>query len=262
MRSCVGMCVALWAFISAVTITASKSSVVNSQPGIRRRDDLYTKFKKTGDQVLRHKFISLCKNIKHKINVSYNCYLEGLLGLNDENSVCDNKKLFFFLKSSKQDQICTPPLQHGSRLVTETSEKAEIHNQQFQSIFTTMEPLSLSRLCTTKLQDMADNGTMRYEAVPVGMLNSIPVMEDNSISVSGILKRLCHLKPNKAVGPDRLKPVLLKELREEIAPIIQIIFERSIRQASSQQTGAEPKLHQSLKRVKSRQLLLTTDQYP
>ena len=34
--------------------------------------------------------------------------------------------------------------------------------------------------------------------------------------------------PGKAAGPDKLKPLLLRELVEEIAPIIQIIFERSL----------------------------------
>ena len=127
-----------------------------------------------------------------------------------------------------------PPLQQGNRFVTETSEKADIHNQQFQSVFTTKEPLSISRLCTMKLQDMADSGTMRHEAVPAGVLNSTPVMEEFGISVNGILKLLQNLNPNKATGPDKLKPVLLMELREEIAPIVQIIFERSI------QTGKLP----------------------
>lgn len=54
-------------------------------------------------------------------------------------------------------------------------------------------------------------------------------MEDFSISVSGILIRLQYLKPGKAAGPDRLKPILLKELGEKIATIIQVIFERSIK---------------------------------
>ena len=38
----------------------------------------------------------------------------------------------------------------------------------------------------------------------------------------------------KAAGPDRLKPLLLRELREEITPITKIIFERSL------QTGKLP----------------------
>ena len=102
-------------------------------------------------------------------------YSSNKLGLNDEISVCDNKKLFLFLKSSKLDQTGTP-LQHGSRLLTETSKKkTDIHNQQFHAVFTTKEPLSLSRLCKAKLQDMTDSGTMRHEA---GVLNSSSVMEE------------------------------------------------------------------------------------
>ena len=112
--------------------------------------------------------------------------------------------------------------------MTDTTEKANIHNQQFQSVFTTKAPLSLSRLCKTQIQDMTDNGIMCHDAVPAGVLSSSPKMEEFSISINGILKLLQNLKPFKVAGPDRLKPLLLKELRDEIAPIIQIIFERSI----------------------------------
>ena len=54
------------------------------------------------------------------------------------------------------------------------------------------------------------------------------VMEDFGISVAGKLKLLRNLKPGKPAGLDKLKPILLKELSEEIAPIIQAIFELSI----------------------------------
>ena len=50
-------------------------------------------------------------------------------------------------------------------------------------------------------------------------------------------KPIKNLKPGKAVRPDRMKPILLRELREEIAPIIKIIFDRSLQTESSQQTG-------------------------
>ena len=90
-------------------------------------------------------------------------------------------------------------------------------------------PLSLSRLCQIQIQDMTDCGKMRHNAVPDRILNTNPKMEEFSISCNGILKLLQNLKPFKAAGPDKLKPLLLKELREEIAPIIQIIFERSLR---------------------------------
>ena len=48
---------------------------------IRCRDDLYRKFKKTGDQTFRDKILALRKNIKQNIKSSYNLYLEGLLSL-------------------------------------------------------------------------------------------------------------------------------------------------------------------------------------
>ena len=53
-------------------------------------------------------------------------------------------------------------------------------------------------------------------------------MPEIDISKNGLLKLLKNLKPGKAAGRDRLKPLLLRELREEIAPIIKIIFDRSL----------------------------------
>ena len=125
-------------------------------------------------------------DVNHNIKASHNSYLEGLLGLTDENSVCNNKTLFSFLKSSKQDQTGSPPFQKGSRLVTDTTEKADIHNQQFQSVFTTKAPKSLSRLCKMKIQDMTASGKMRHDPEPAELLNSNPKMEEFSISCNGI----------------------------------------------------------------------------
>ena len=47
-------------------------------------------------------------------------------------------------------------------------------------------------------------------------------MDEFNISVGGILKLLKKLNSGKAAGPDKLKPLLLRGLAEEIAPIIQI----------------------------------------
>ena len=80
----------------------------------------------------------------------------------------DSKKLFSFLQSSKQDQLGTPALNHGDRLVTETAEKADLHNLQFQSVITTKAPLSLSRLCKMKLQDMTDCDGIPVRHCPEG----------------------------------------------------------------------------------------------
>ena len=102
--------------IPGKTVSGKKSLPWITQ--IRKRNHLYKQFKKTGDQVFRNKFLELRKSVKSKIKLSYATYLEGLLGLNYENSVRDNKRLFSFLKSSKQDQVGTPALKQGNILIT------------------------------------------------------------------------------------------------------------------------------------------------
>ena len=81
---------------------------------------------------------------------------------------------------------------------------------------------------------MTEQGIISPDSVPPGTLRSVPLMEDFRISVEGILKLLKNLTPGKAAGPDKLKLLLLQELRNEIAPLLQIIFERSL------QTGKLP----------------------
>ena len=44
----------------------------------------------------------------------------------------------------------------------------------------------------------------------------------------GISKLLKNLHPDKAAGPDEIRPIILKELHAEIAPILQVIFQASL----------------------------------
>ena len=53
-------------------------------------------------------------------------------------------------------------------------------------------------------------------------------MPEIKIDENGILKLLSYLKIDKAAGPDDIKPIVLKELRKEIAPVIKAIFEKSL----------------------------------
>lgn len=85
-----------------------------------------------------------------------------------------------------------------------------------------------------KLQDLVDEGRVDPCTEPNNISNQATTLTDIEISTNGILKLLFNLKPGKAAGPDRLRPLLLKELREEIAPIVRVIFERSL------QTGKLP----------------------
>ena len=196
---------------------------------IRKRDSLYRKFKRSGDSDIKTKFQTLRRQIKKKIKDSYQAYLENLLGLNDEDSKCDSKKLFSFLKNSCCDQQGTPPLKHDNILYSDTKTKANLFNQQFNSVFTPKEPLSLSRLASMRVQDLKKAGGLPSDTTPDSLQDSATNMPEINISENGLMKLLQNLKPGKAAGPDKLKPLLLRELLEEIAPIIQIIFDRSLK---------------------------------
>ena len=49
-----------------------------------------------------------------------------------------------------------------------------------------------------------------------------------NMNLNGIIKLLPNLRPDKAAGPDVIKAIVLRELRIEIAPVIQLIFEKSL----------------------------------
>ena len=52
-------------------------------------------------------------------------------------------------------------------------------------------------------------------------------MPDIHFDLNGIVKLLLNLKPDKAAGPDQLKPLVLKHLGSIIGPAIQLIFRKS-----------------------------------
>ena len=49
-----------------------------------------------------------------------------------------------------------------------------------------------------------------------------------NISLNGMIKLLQGLKPDKTPGPDHIRPLLLQKLCLEIAPVLQILFTRSL----------------------------------
>ena len=48
------------------------------------------------------------------------------------------------------------------------------------------------------------------------------------MTTRGVCKLLETLNPHKAIGPDGLHPCVLKELAPDIAPILQLIFQKSL----------------------------------
>ena len=84
-----------------------------------------------------------------------------------------------------------------------------------------LSPLRLGQLCFDKIQDL-------FEEIPENIKCKYPVMPEITISSKGILRLLSNLKTDKAAGPDDIKPLVLKELRNGITPVVKAIFEKSL----------------------------------
>ena len=90
-----------------------------------------------------------------------------------------------------------------------------IFNKQFQSAFSAKDIYS---------KDEFD----RHCNIP----GAYPTCDDLHITENGVRKLLQNLNPNKASGPDNIKPRILKELSSKLALILTIIFNVSLETGS------------------------------
>ena len=197
---------------------------------VRKRDSLYQK-QKRGRPKDRHHFKQVKHFVQSKIKTAYNNYLQNILGLTEDGSDTTGndsgfvpKKLFSLIKNARQDAQGVSPLNDPRTNQTSSinKEKANILNRQFQSVFSQLSPLKLGQICTDKLQQYFNRN------IPDKFKCSYPQMPDININLNGIIKLLYNLRPDKAAGPDEIRPIVLRELRVEIAPVIQLIFEKSL----------------------------------
>ena len=161
--------------------------------------------------------ISKLKDLQHRIQKrfrqEYWAYIENNIcptraTQNDKEHGDKNKRFWTYIKHNKQDSIGVASLRdpETGRLKTDQTAKARILNKQFQSVFSPRMPSKLATFC-------ADATKPCY-----------PTLPEFTISTNGLLKLLATLKPNKAAGPDNIRPYVLHDLREEIAPALQAIF--------------------------------------
>ena len=88
-------------------------------------------------------------------------------------------------------------------------DNAGLLNKQFQSAFSSSEEVTW--------KDFSSNYQMPTKE------NQYPVLDDTNITLKGIIKLLRELNPNKSPGPR-----ILKELAEEIATSLLMIFRKSV----------------------------------
>ena len=209
---------------------------------MRKRDHLFNKYKQYRRPADRQVHLESKHLVNKMLKDAHNRYIEEILGITNHNDSNTNpkadsdphtntfatKKLCSLLKTSKMDLKGSAPLKQTGQLYTNTTDKANILNQQFQSVFTPKTPLKLSQLTRMAVQDFVDDGILNPSHIPSKTLSSVPQMPNISVSLNGVLKLLKDLNPHKAAGPDQLKPIVLQRLRDVIAPVLQVIYQKSL----------------------------------
>ena len=174
----------------------------------RKRLKLFNRKKETKN----HKDIEHYKKFRAQVQKEerkeYWKYVENIIDpSNDETSAPNKQKRFWsYIKSQRKDNIGIAPLKDRGRMYTEPKDKANILNQQYESVFT-----------------HEDDGP-----VPVPDGDPFPSMPEIEICTEGVIKLLKQINPNKACGPDMIPARILKEMAEDLGPILTTFFRRSM----------------------------------
>ena len=178
---------------------------------INARNHLYKKIQSKPSDSRKEKLKALKKCINKATKQAYWNYTETIVSENTpDNNRSNNEKLWTFIKHRKTDSIDVAPLKDNGILKDSPQDKAEILSKQFSSVFSTDKP--------------SDFPTLK----PWQKNLHIPDINDIQISVDGVLKLLNDLNIHKAMGPDELHPRVLKQRAPTIAPILQLILQKSI----------------------------------
>ena len=118
-----------------------------------------------------------------------------------------------FVKSLKNDTFGINTLRENGILKTDTLDKANICNRQFQSAFTRESDA-----------EIPFKGTSPF--TPMDEITEI------TVDPNGVLKLLNNLKIHKASEPDGLSARVLQECSSEIAPILALIYNELLAQGT------------------------------
>ena len=111
-------------------------------------------------------------------------------------------KFWSFIKSLKKDVFGITSLRENRILKTDSKEKANLCNRQFQSAFTREDDSDLPSKRASPFSSIGDP--------------------------KGVAKPFDGPNVNKASGPDGLTARVLKECRNEISPILELIYNESL----------------------------------
>ena len=184
---------------------------------IKRRDRLYFRARKSSSPEIKSHNKRFRAHVQKVIRDAYWKHISGIFSFDTDSADPDcprknekAKKFWSFVKSLKKDAFGINSLRENGILKTDTLNKANICNRQFESAFT--------RESDTEIPS---KGTSPFS--PMGEITVDP---------KGVLKLLNNLNIHKASGPDGLSFRVLKECSSEISPMLALIYNESLAQGT------------------------------
>ena len=130
---------------------------------------------------------------------AFNNYISSFI---DAENNC-TKKLCFFIKSRRLDQTSIGPINY----------RGETHTDYYPKLMHSLITFHQFML------------KMIHLTFPLLKMNRFLISNKSTL---GVTQLLLNLKPYKAVGPDNLPSYFLKEVANEIAPSLCLIFQASL----------------------------------
>ena len=176
---------------------------------IKRRDRLLKKARRRDTPQSWRAYRTQRNATTDAIRVSHDNYIHDIIGdLTAEATPQGNssgiKRFFGYVKASRKQKNGIPTLRPQDLTITSDQEKADVMNRQFKDAFT-----------NERLTDIPDLGPSPH-----------PSCRYITFTEPGIIKLLQGLQPNKATGPDSIPPRILKDLAQELAPTLTILFQQ------------------------------------
>ena len=144
------------------------------------------------------------RSVRRQIKAAHDAYMDSLFEDDDGNL---SKMFYKAVKAKKRDSVGVSPLRtKNGKLDSTPRGKATILSDQYSSVF---------KKDSGKPQPPTSGPRMRE-------------MPRIKVTVKGVELLLQKLNPRKAVGPDKVPTILLKEHADIMAPILQVIYQQSL----------------------------------